>query len=188
MSQQELLKRVVTFLDGQRADYMVTGSYATSLLGAPRATHGLDVVVVLSQSNVDAMLQAFPPPNFYLSERAMREALEEKRMFNVLKTESGDKVDFWMLTDLPFDASRFSRKRTVEFQGLRVKVPTPEDAILAKLRWTLVCGGSEKHFTDSLRVYELQRDRLDLGYLDEWAKRLGVVELWQRLQENADES
>jgi hypothetical protein len=40
------LKRVVTFLDGQRADYMITGSYATSLMGAPRATHDLDVVVV----------------------------------------------------------------------------------------------------------------------------------------------
>jgi hypothetical protein len=185
MSQQELLKRVVTFLDDQRVDYMITGSYATSLMGAPRATHDLDVVVVLSRSNVDAMLHAFPPPSFYLSERAMREALEQKRMFNLLETESGDKVDFWMLTDEPFDASRFSRKRTVEFQGLRVKVPTPEDTILAKLQRTLACGESEKHFTDALHVYELQRERLDFDYLDEWSKRLDVTELWKRVKAEA---
>jgi hypothetical protein len=30
MSQQELLKRVVTFLHEHRIDYMVTGSYVTS--------------------------------------------------------------------------------------------------------------------------------------------------------------
>jgi hypothetical protein len=182
MSQQELLRRVVTFLDANGIDYMITGSYATSLMGAPRATHDLDVIVVLSQANVEAMLRDFPSPSFYLSERAIREALEQKRMFNLLETNSGDKVDFWMLTDEPFDTSRFSRKRTVELQGLRVKVPTPEDTILAKLQWTLACGGSEKHFTDALHVYELQRDRLDLSYLGEWAGRLGVVELWQKVQ------
>jgi hypothetical protein len=186
MSQQELMKRVVTFLDDHGIDYMVTGSYATSLMGSPRSTHDIDLVVSLSEINIAALLSAFPQPEFYLSEQAIREALEHRRMFNLLEMSSGDKVDFWILTEEPFDRSRFSRKRLVQVQGLRLRVPTAEDTILAKLEWTLACGESEKHFGDALHVFELQRDQLDIGYLDAWAKTLGVAELWQRLKRNAN--
>ena len=103
-------------------------------------------------------------------------------MFNVVELASADKVDFWMLTDEPFDKSRFSRKRIVETQGVHLKVPTPEDTILAKLRWIHESGGSEKHFNDAMRVYELQYRELDLGYLNTWAERLGLEDPWQSLR------
>jgi hypothetical protein len=165
---------------------MMTGSFASSLQGTPRMTHDLDVVVAMNVENIPALLRAFPEPSYYISEPAVREAIEQSRMFNLIEIDSGDKVDFWMLTDEPFDASRFSRKQIVDAQGLRLKVPTPEDTILAKLRWTLDCGESEKHFTDALRVYELQNNDLDFPYLNDWAKRLGVNRLWQRLRGDAD--
>jgi hypothetical protein len=88
---------------------------------------------------------------------------------------------FWILTDEPFDTSRFARKRPEESAGIWLKTSTPEDTILAKLRWTQQCRASEKHFTDALRVFELQSDRLDLAYLNEWANRLGVIDLWARI-------
>jgi hypothetical protein len=31
-------------------------------------------------------------------------------MFNLIEVNSGDTVDFWILTDQPFDVSRFARK------------------------------------------------------------------------------
>jgi len=34
-------------------------------------------------------------------------------------------------------------------------VSSPEDTILAKLRWANLSGGSEKQFIDALRVYEV---------------------------------
>ncbi len=46
-------------------------------------------------------------------------------------------------------------------------------------------GGSEKQFTDALRVYELQYGKLDFRYMEDWAIRLGVSELWQRLKDEA---
>ncbi len=69
--------------------------------------------------------------------------------------------------------------------GTTFQVSKPEDTILAKLRWAKMSGGSEKQFTDALRVYEVQYEQLDLLYLKNWVKRLGVDELWQRLQQNA---
>lgn len=70
--------------------------------------------------------------------------------------------------------------------GLQLHVSAPEDTILVKLRWASLSGGSEKQFTDALRVYQVQGATLDLGYLNHWASRLGVVDLWQRVRSEAE--
>lgn len=63
---------------------------------------------------------------------------------------------------------------------------SPEDTILAKLRWAKLSGGSEKQFTDALRVYEVQYGRLGIDYLEDWAKKLEVESLWERLVNEAE--
>jgi len=104
-------------------------------------------------------------------------------MFNLLDTTEGDKVDFWILTDDPFDQSRFARKYEEKMSGLSMKVSRPEDTILMKLRWANLSGGSEKQLTDALRVYEVQFGKLDLAYIESWTEPLQVKELWEKLQE-----
>jgi hypothetical protein len=49
--------------------------------------------------------------------------------------------------------------------GFKMNISKPEDTILAKLRWAKLSGGSEKQFTDAMRVYEIQYGILDLSYL-----------------------
>jgi hypothetical protein len=185
MPQQELLSRVTRALDDLGIDYMVTGSLASSIQGEPRSTHDIDLVVALTQSDADKLFVVFPDSEFYLSPQAVREALEQRRMFNLLEMASGDKVDFWVLTDHPFDTSRFARKRQETAWGMTLKVSTPEDTILAKLRWAKEYGGSEKQFTDALRIYEIQHALLDMAYLDDWSRRLDVSDLWARLKSEA---
>ena len=185
MSQQELLRQVIQILSEAGIDYMVTGSVASSMQGEPRSTHDIDLVVALPANAADALLNAFLPPDFYLSEEAIREALEKRSMFNLLSLTDGEKVDFWILTDEPFDQSRFSRKQTEELLGLQLSVSRPEDTILAKLRWAKLSGGSEKQFTDALRVYEVQQPILEIDYLNRWVSQLGVDDLWHRLQSEA---
>ena len=53
-----------------------------------------------------------------------------------------------MLSDEPFDQSRFARRYAEEFEGQRIHVSSPEDTILMKLRWAELSGGSEKQFGD----------------------------------------
>jgi hypothetical protein len=74
----------------------------------------------------------------------------------------------------------------VDVFGTSLKVSTPEDTILAKLRWSQLSGGSEKSFVDALRVFEVQAHALDLEYLVEWVEKLGVGDLWRRIQAEAD--
>jgi hypothetical protein len=111
MSQSELLKLVARRLEAAGIDYMITGSVVSSLQGEPRATHDIDVVVAVDTDAAAAALRAaFPEPDFYLEEAAVREAIATHGMFNLIDTREGDKVDFWLLTDDAFDRARFGRR------------------------------------------------------------------------------
>jgi hypothetical protein len=186
MPQQELLKVVVDKLTDLGIPYMMTGSMVSSLQGEPRASHDMDFVVVIAPGQVDQLMQAFPAPEYYLSRDAIADALRTRAMFNLLSMSEGEKVDFWQLTDEPFDVSRFSRKRAELVGGTPVMVSSPEDTILAKLRWAKMSGGSNKQITDSLRVYEVQRAKLDMDYLSQWANQLDVADLWEKIQKDAE--
>lgn len=166
---------------------MITGSIASSIQGEPRLTHDIDIVIVtIPLSAVNALKKIFPSPDYYLDELSMQDANRYRTMFNLIEMTSGNKVDFWMLTADAFDQSRFARKYMLELKGIPVKFCRPEDTILSKLRWAKMSGGSEKQFTDALRVYELQYHTLDLGYIEHWSKELEIQELWNRLKEEAD--
>ena len=186
MSQQELLKKVIRVLESAGVEYMVSGSIVSSLQGEPRLTHDIDVVVAIQEPKAGLLVGSFPPPEYHLDEKSMLLAIKEKGVFNLLDVTSGDKVDFWILTDEPFDTSRFNRKRAHDVMGIQVMVSSPEDTILMKLKWASLSGGSEKQYTDALRVYEVQFETLDMGYLIEWSKRLGVDALLKRIQEEAE--
>lgn len=182
MSQQQLLETVVPVLNSLGIDYMITGSIASSMQGEPRSTHDIDLVVVVPPQAVASLVAAFPAPAFLLQEEAIRDALRHELMFNLLSLADGEKVDFWILTQEPFDQSRFARRKTAAIGGSAYKVSAPEDTILAKLRWAKLSGGSDKQFKDALRVFEVQGKALDFPYLDDWAKRLDVEELWQQIK------
>ncbi|MBX2921108.1 MAG: hypothetical protein KF746_02865 [Chitinophagaceae bacterium] len=185
MPQPELLTVLLAILDQNHIDYMVTGSIVSSLQGEPRTTHDMDIVVNITVAAIPALLKVFPPPRYYLDADSIRDAIRQKSMFNLLDTDEGDKIDFWILTSEPFDVSRFERKYEELVFGIQMKISRPEDTILAKLRWAKLSGGSEKQFTDAVRVYEVQYARLDMNYLQTWVRRLQVTKLWSRLLQEA---
>ncbi len=186
MLQQELLKKVIRALDQAKIQHMITGSVVSSLQGEPRSTHDIDMVVAIQSSQVHELVEAFPPSDFYLDKDSILDAINRRTMSNLVDLKGGDKVDFWILTDEPFDQSRFSRRYSEEFMGLKMQVSSPEDTILAKLRWAKLSGGSEKQFTDALRVYEVQCGKLDIDYLEHWAKKLNVESSWKRITDEAE--
>ena len=185
MLQQELLRTVIQALERIGIEYMLTGSVASSLQGEPRSTHDIDIVVAIQPDDVTKLIPLFPAPAYYLDAAAVRDAVSQKSMFNLIHVDEGDKVDFWMLTEEPFDRSRFSRRYVESVFGINLYVSSPEDTILAKLRWAVLSGGSEKQLTDALRVYEVQYGGLDLDYLETWAQKLNVQDLWGRVKKEA---
>ena len=134
---------------------------------------------------IPSLVQAFPQPQFYLSETGINDAIDHKSMFNLLDTSDGGKIDFWILTDDPFDQSRFERKYEENIFGFKMKISRPEDTILAKLRWAKLSGGSQKQFIDAVRVYEVQFAALDMNYFEHWVNELELQSLWNALRDEA---
>jgi hypothetical protein len=186
MSQQELLTSVLRFLNRSDMPFMLTGSVVSSIQGEPRLTHDIDLVVVGSPAIIPALSAAFPAPKYYWDAESVRLAISTQTMFDLIETPSGDKVDFWMLTESRFDECRFSRRISVEFFGENAQISTPEDTILAKLKWAKASGGSEKQLTDALRVYQTNFEALDQRYLQTWVLQLGLREEWQELLRRSD--
>jgi hypothetical protein len=185
VSQRELLKKTVEALERLGIEYMITSSIVSSIQGAPRSTHDIDIVVYLKESQVQPVLSTFPAPDYYVSEAAVAEAMTFDRMFNVLEISSGQKVDFWIYENEPFNQSRFARRRLTDYQGIKVRVSSPEDTILSKLVWDQMAGRTEKQFKDALHVYEVQMKNLDSSYLQDWANRLDIITSLERLKREA---
>jgi len=188
MAQQELLSKVVQALDGSGVPYMLTGSFASSMQGDPRLSHNIDLVVDLTRQALPGLLKSFPSPEFYLDEQSIREAISARTMFSLLQVSEGDKVDFWLLTDDPFDIARFARRQHEVVRGLKLSVSSPEGTILMKLSWAKLSGGSEKQLYDALRVYEVQFGALDMDYLRRWIERLELHDYWTQLLQRASPS
>lgn len=186
MSQQELLKKTVLVLEHAKIEYMLTGSLVSSLQGEPRATHDIDILIELRAESIKDLLSAFKSARYYLEEEDIINAIKNKKMFNLIDTEEGDKIDFWIITDSEFDQSRFKRKYKEEIFGLGINVSRPEDTILMKLKWAALSGGSEKQFLDALRVYEVQYETIDKKYLAEWSIELGVQSALNRIRNEAE--
>ncbi|MCL1895799.1 MAG: hypothetical protein FWG03_04555 [Clostridiales bacterium] len=174
MSQSQLLIDTIEALEKAGCEYMLTGSIVSSMQGEPRATHDIDIVVEVSRDILEVFFGEFSTDDYYYDPEGAKAAIEAKDMFNLLSIASGDKVDIWALTESAFDQSRFARRQTVDLLGKAIKVSSPEDTIIMKLLWAKMSGGSEKQLFDAARVYDMQSDSLDHGYIITW---INILEL-----------
>ena len=187
MSQSELLIFVLAQLNRSRVPYMLTGSVVSSLQGEPRSTHDIDIVVLLEAQSAPSLAALFPTDAFYINAESIFEAIERRSMFNLIDMFSGNKVDFWLLTEERYDQTRFTRRQKADVLGIdEFYITSPEDNILSKLRWAKLAGGSEKQLLDAVRVFEMQFDRLDMNYVAQWVEELALQAEWKVLVSRAE--
>ncbi len=74
MEQPDLLRFTVETLERLRIPYLVVGSFASSIWGEPRFTNDIDILIELGLGQIATFCQAFPFPEFYVSEVAAAEA------------------------------------------------------------------------------------------------------------------
>lgn len=184
MTLESFLRRVVAILDETGVPYMLTGSLASAYYGEPRATRDIDVVIAVSEEEIDALVRRLDAEGFYVSPEAAREALRRRSQFNAIDPESGWKVDWIVRRDRPFSRREFERRRKVEALGLELPMVTPEDLIVAKLEWAGM-GGSEIHLRDALAILVQRGEELDRGHIERWVRDLELGERWNALLEEA---
>jgi hypothetical protein len=183
MEELNLLRNTVNILEKLALPYCITGSFASNYYGYPRLTHDLDIIVVMNESDVDGIFKAFSKGG-YVDREAIREALEQKDMFNVIYAEVGLKVDFWVCRESSFDLGMFERRKKVEMtEGMRAYIASPEDVILSKLLWAQKTD-SEKQIGDAKGVYKVQEEHLDTDYLKSWAAKLNLSSALEQLKKD----
>jgi predicted nucleotidyltransferase len=156
--------------------FMLTGSFALAYYATPRMTRDLDIVVALTESDVDALAGAFTA-DFYIDPDAARIAVQSERMFNLLHLESGVKVDLIVRKSSEYRRVEFERRKSVEIAGIRTWIVSREDLILSKLVWAQE-SDSELQRRD---IRGLLAETVDLDYIREWAPQLGVAALLSEL-------
>jgi len=152
--------------------YMLTGSLAMSYYARPRMTRDVDLVVALDSGALERLADALGA-DYHVDADAMRQAVLEARPWNVLHMPSLLKIDLIPLKAGEYRRKEFDRRRQVDLAGIPVWIVTAEDLILSKLEWSRD-SRSEQQRRD---VRMLLGGVLDRAYLDEWARRLDLVEL-----------
>jgi hypothetical protein len=184
LNQIEVLLRVAGLLEEMRIPYLVVGSVASSLQGFSRATADVDIVADLRPEHV-APLFAVLKDEYYVDDQAMRRAISLRRMFKLIHLDTLIKIDIYVPKDDEFGRQQFRRVRRETLlpgEAGGAYISAPEDTVLAKLQWHRRGGEvSERQLSDVLGVLKVQRERLDLEYLREWAERLGVLDLLEGL-------
>jgi hypothetical protein len=177
--QLAVLELAVSRLEAAGISYLITGSIALAVYATPRMTRDIDIVIDCNADQAAALASAFESIG-YASPEAAREAVENEGMFNVIHNESLLKIDFIIRKNNTFDASRFARRRAVDLGGFTASVSSPEDLILAKLRWRRDTGSSRQR--DDVVMILKSGTNLDWDYLIEWSRRLDVSDELQRLR------
>ena len=175
---------VLEILDRLGIAYHIGGSYASAIHGIPRQTHDVDLVVDLVKDRVGGLVQALAG-EFYVDEEAVARAVRERASCNLVHLATGIKVDIFVKGAAAFDVAEFERKVLVRLGDQtphEVFVKSAEDTLLRKLLWYRLGGEvSDRQWEDVRGILSVQAERLDMAYLREWADRLAIRDLLDRL-------
>ena len=185
----EALRLVTAAFDKLGIQYAVGGSYASSLYGEARATRDVDLIANVTGRHAGPLVAALGP-QFYADEAQITAAARDQVSFNLIHIDSMSKIDVYLVWRTDFGATQLARRRPTQVGSdspLALYVTSPEDTILAKLDWYRQGGEqSDRQWRDVLGVLRVQAKALDRIYLDDWAKRLGLSDLFTRAIQAAE--
>jgi len=177
---EKLLLKIVPILDKLKIDYFITGGFAVSVWGRPRATFDIDIVLALREPEISDLAKAIKAisKSGYFDEDMAREAIRNNGEFNFIDPETGIKVDFWAVKNDERAKLEFKRKIAKKIDGQKICFASPEDLILNKLLWYKE-SGSTRHLEDIESILKISK--LDKKYLNLWAARLDIMEILGKL-------
>lgn len=175
-SQEKLLLEIAKILGNLKIEYFVTGGFAVSVWGRPRATFDIDIIIKIIEPQAVLLAKAFREISKagYADENMIKDAIDNQGEFNFIDPSSGLKVDFWVAREGASFPPEFKRKRLKRISNQNVYFVSPEDLILSKLQWYKISPIS-KHLEDIESIFKISGKELDMLYLRKWAKALGVL-------------
>ncbi|MCB0173800.1 MAG: hypothetical protein KDI02_16705 [Anaerolineae bacterium] len=177
---------VVTVLERLNIPYMVAGGFAAIVHGEPRLTIDVDIVADIKSHHIKALIQAFPSPDYYVSEEAMIDSLRRRFPFNIIQTTTGAKADIVPLPDELFSRIALSRRQKMVYSsdGKEAYFISAEDIVAAKL-FAYQQTGSDKHLRDARGVLVTQWNQLNLELIRRMVDHRGLLAEFEKIYEAA---
>jgi len=174
---------VAEALEAGRVRYLVGGSLASAVSGEPRSTLDVDLVVELTDKDVEPFAATLGD-RFHVDAIALRRAVRERSSSNVIHHATSTKVALFILGGSAFERAQMDRRQRVQVStdpDAWLYVYTPEDILLQKLTWCRMRNEvSDRQWRDVLGIIVVQADRLNNRYLLHGAEARGVSDLLQR--------
>jgi len=163
-------QKIIDVLDSCKIPYMLSGSVAMSLYIVPRATQDFDFIVYLRPQDIERFVENFKE-GYYCDKDDIEDAVQKRRMFNIIDHATGFKADFVVLKSEPFRQNEFSRRIPMEFFGKTIYVVSPEDLIISKLIWI-------QDLQSAVQMADIRNlvtsDNLDWEYINLWIGKLNL--------------
>jgi len=176
------LRVLAQSLDGLGLAYYIGGSVASSMLGVMRATADIDVIVDFHRGDGRRLVARMAEACHGDAESAERAVLE-RRPFNLIHLQTMLKFDFFPVAEDPLSKSALARAVRL---ASGVRIATPEDILLAKLRWYRLGGEvSDRQWGDVLGLLRARGGEFEDEYLERMADALGVGDLLSRAAREA---
>jgi len=171
---EDLLCEIAKILENLKIPYVISGGFAVAVWGKPRFTADIDIAVWLEKSSVRPLWKrlSFLDRNVYVNKESMEEAVIFKKEFNFIHSNTGVKVDFFILQDNEFDKLKIKRSVLKKIKGQKISFISPENLVLTKLIWYKK-SLSSKQLEDIKSILKISK--VDKEYLKKWSKKLSLL-------------
>jgi hypothetical protein len=180
VTDKDVLLAVIRALDGAGIQYMIVGSLSSNLYGIERSTQDADLVIDAAGVPISS-LAGLLPDSLRLDPQVTFETITSTHRLLIRRKRGRFKVELFLAGDDPHDRERFARRVRVQAYGQSLWLPTPEDVIITKLRWSKQ-GKRTKDTEDVKNVIAVQGDALDWAYIHRWCDQHGTRELLERVR------
>jgi predicted nucleotidyltransferase len=164
------LADVLADLSTLSVPHCLIGAAALGAWGRPRATHDLDLLILVDQGAKERLIARLSSSGITVNRQwQAANPMAETRVTRFVSQRHPDyPLDLVYASDR-HEREALRRTRTVQLHGLSLSVVSPEDLMILKLK-----AGRPTDFDDVIGIVKNPHLRLDLDYLWNWADHLGL--------------
>ena len=162
------LRSLTEWLESRRVPYVLIGGIAASILGRPRATHDIDVLVNLDDDALKSFVDSGVSYGFSPRISDYMAFAAESRVLLMRHAQTSVDVDV-VLAGLAFEKDVIAAGRLVPFGRAEVYLPRREDLIVMK------CVAARPRDVADAEGLISAADKIDWDYVMNWARQFAAA-------------
>ncbi|MBC8355601.1 MAG: nucleotidyl transferase AbiEii/AbiGii toxin family protein [Planctomycetes bacterium] len=178
------LDKFVAILRQHAIRFHLTGGITSVTYGEPRLTQDIDIVICNQAvvSRIEAFIASLDESEFIFDAGAVRRAVAQRDMFQLLDSIEALKLDIYPREMIP---GELDRSQSVEvFEGVELPMASRADAAASKLVW--ISKGSHKSRRDLRQIFRSGLDS-DRELVRGLARQLELESLLDEVLSESDE-